>query len=258
MLIVSNFHDYYDGALGQSGVDKTIVYRRMTHEQKMIQKGGKETEYNTLTKKLPVIGNIPVPDGHWHERISGENPDRRIETGVVIFCGKVYPFIYVAIKDRRLACDDKVTYIFSDYEEQIRSFFEENDRGLPYRFKQRIAYYVDVYLPQIVERDYSELNKTFESPILLAWDEGRHYNGSLVIDPCLKDIQFYKAVDTFTAFQELQHFIGNVLTNNEDPEPQDLTEPQKLTTKGMDGTSFKRTEHPRKAKRKREREQSND
>jgi hypothetical protein len=66
-----------------------------------------------------------------------------------------------------------------------------------------------------------------------------HYS-RLITNPCLKDLQFYKVKDAYQTYQELDMYLGGVLTNTEViPPMDDLT---LIKAKGFDvKTSFRMT-----------------
>ena len=65
-------------------------------------------------------------------------------------------------------------------------------------------------------------------------------NGSaFLINPILKEFEFYKVVDAFTAFTELQMFIGGVLGVGE-KEIVEIEDKYKIGQHGFDKWSFRR------------------
>ena len=79
MLIISKFHDYYDTVLGKAGVDKSIVYKRTT----VIHELDTPSEFQYLTGEAKNY--LP----YWNEY----KEKLRIRTGIVGFCGVLYPFV---------------------------------------------------------------------------------------------------------------------------------------------------------------------
>ena len=54
-----------------------------------------------------------------------------------------------------------------------------------------------------------------------------------IVDPCLKDFHFNKVIDAYTAFQEIDMFLGGVLGDASDP-PSPMTDRDKIVSHGMD------------------------
>lgn len=63
-------------------------------------------------------------------------------------------------------------------------------------------------------------------------------NTHYVLNPCLKDIQFYQVLDAFTAYQELEMWVGGVLSNN--PQIQPVPDKFKIQQHGYDEYSFRK------------------
>lgn len=178
MLIVSKFHDYYDVGM-KLGVDKTVVYDRKT---------------TPIEGKFPCLDTAPKIS-EW-------------KTGVLGFCGKFYPFVY-------LASNSKVDRIIWSMEEALSS--------IP--LKKR-TYYDSIDTIEGVKKFFSEsyeqLQKLFSAhrtPIFV-FEPGTKYfyrsnkqtpYRSLVLSPNLKDLEFYKVKDPISAFQDVYSYISGVL-----------------------------------------------
>ncbi len=246
MLIVSPFHDYYDGALGTAGVDKTIVYRRKY--------------YHDLDQEAPIKiqrwSDFPHYSPDWFVRnINANTYGHPMYRGMVIFCGKAYPFLQVPLYEDGI--DPKQwaarpggarRFIYNNFMSDNRLLAQLSDSG-----KKAVEVF-SKFAEKQRNDDYSDLNKKYQSPALASFrtDYGKSSYTmpyTAAVNPCLAELEFFKVFNSFDAFQEIYYFIGNVLTNNEDPPDLKLDEKTKLLTKGMDNMSFKRREHPRKSKR---------
>jgi hypothetical protein len=236
MLLVSPFHDYYDGALGVAGVDKGVVFNR------------KPVEAQARNITADMARDFPHydPEGPYTGiRLNVFNHD--IFPGYVIFCGKKYSFLKVPIYEDGVVRDLKYRFIYNNFMTDARLLEQFGSR-----WRKSVERFEKEYAIPESQKDFSDLNKKYQSPILASFDNkyGRTpvpYNAA--INPVLENLEFFKVFNAFDAFQEVYHFVGNILTNNEDPPELVLDEKTKLSTKGMDKTSFKRTEHPRKSKR---------
>lgn len=237
MLIVSKFHDYYDSALGASGVDKSIVYNRIYWEN-----GGQPKSEKTDPKDFPLY------KGDWGSYLPRHNIHRvEIYQGVVIFCGKAYPVLMVPNVEHRefgMASPPKYRYIYNDFgqDEQLREQISQKD------YATLVKKFEGEHVASLQNVDFSHLNKRYDAPIVMAF-EWRYGQFTISANPTLQNIEFYRAVSAYDAFQEIYRFIDTVLVKREDPFPAPLNEKTKLASKGMDSTSFKRTQHPRKSRR---------
>jgi hypothetical protein len=77
-------------------------------------------------------------------------------------------------------------------------------------------------------------------------DYGRKLNsGIFIVNPILKDYEFYKVVDTFQAFQEISMFIGGVLGRGE-KEIVVVEDKYKIAQHGFDKWSFRKEPETKK------------
>ena len=67
----------------------------------------------------------------------------------------------------------------------------------------------------------------------------RRSNEVFITNPTLKDYEFYKVQDSFTAFQEIQMFLGGVLGKGE-KEIVEIEDKYKISQHGFDNKSFRR------------------
>lgn len=216
MYIISKFRDYYDVGM-KSGIDKTVVYERNTVEVK--------------GKVISLQGN------GWHGR-------------VLAFCGKFYPFVY------HVGIGVQVDRIIWDVEEAVAT--------LP-KSRWRLAWDDDrldseIGIRRFFDRKYPELEKLYHeyrTPVfafeprparVYRWQREGEFR-SLVFNPCLKDIQFYKAKDPITAFQEIYMFISGVIGSA--PKPREIISDEVMAaSKGHDGEySFRKPPGKRGKKR---------
>jgi len=181
MLIVSKFHDYYDVGM-KLGVDKATVYERKT---------------------ISIEGKFPCPaslsnDVYW-------------KSSVLAFCGKFYPFVY-------RTTNGKIDKYIWDVEEAVNTLPKSKHKYV--WDKDRID--IEVGIRHFFDRKYPELEKLFHfhrTPIFgfgpastrsYTWRRQSLYE-SLVLNPNLKEIEFYKVKDPITAYQEVHMYLSGVL-----------------------------------------------
>lgn len=231
MRIISKFKDYYDGGLAY-GQDDSVVYVRLTEELQRVTEwdSKKFPEMYERTKNAPYIGrpfpNVYVrPEHRPHERWYTNSKGR---SGHIAFCGKIYPYYQVAIRnpdskaglgqeDILVDCYDKR---FDEYV-TISKRWGRNDDGKDYdSFAEWTA----------ANSGYEDasLNLFFNCPVVAYLGYG-----DMILNPCLKDFNFQKVVDPFTAFQEISMFVGGVLTNNPTP-PDTQPDKAKVISHGFD------------------------
>ncbi len=208
MYIISKQKDYYDGVVGSVGIDKTIVYERVAQE----------IESNKDYPKT-IVELADGDSSTWWDtglnRYHVKKDQKKFDGNcafIVGFCGK----LYVGWK-----------------------FYREIKRQMPNNsdWKVEFTYDGEYNTPAFVyDCDWSEDNF------------GGNYRHSFVINPKLKDLQFYKVFDAFTAFQEISMFLGGVLGVGE-KEIIEIEDKYKIGQHGFDKWSFRKEPTKKKGRR---------
>lgn len=171
-----------------------------------------------------------------------------LEVNALGFCGNVYPIIKIISRSGDVCCyslDDvdhwieahctekqKVVYYGSEkwnkdkfdlYQKPIKKLFEYFDRETP-KFK-KIA---------------EGLHVASKTPMFLnVCDTGRPRTHKLIYNCNLKELQFFKIKDTFTAYQDISQYIGGVLGQANKPIPE-ISNQDMRDAKGFNEWSFKK------------------
>jgi hypothetical protein len=223
MLIVSNFHDYYDTAMTY-GIDKTVVFSRN----------------NSLGEKLKSRDF----DLDWPEDHDTRKGRVRVTELLIGFCGKIYPAVRF---DRLYQHKTQTTVVYNA--EQF--FLEAVDHDLHVDWKARLSGWSRLkfwgggihagYAKEFFEKSYRELEDIFyksHTPIFTIAYEGRDL--WLRISPQLKPLQFAKVKDPASAFQDIYMYLSGVLGQPKDI-PSKQTDKEKAASHGHDGEySFKK------------------
>lgn len=237
MKIISDFHDYYDGAFAWR--DETLLYVRNKTESCDASAIVDVAPLMVILDKMPEAGNL--------------------KKFVISFCGKLYP-----------GYKSNVEWSFYDTEQYVklldkaqkvsvgkdRKFWDTIDRldfdGIKKTLdsKQRYHRYCRTVLSHSSWKTFrdnvgsltssSESHQVLRSPVYMVI-EGNSVmrNDQLIVNPILKDFGFASMVDPYTAFQELSMYVGGVLTSQMNPDidrSDDLIRHQK----GFDKWSFRK------------------
>ena len=237
MYIISKFKDYYDGAVGM-GIDKSIVYERHTIGEKYEQVKKYETFKELMPKtKFPFSrhNNFDMDDFHTNSK----SIYYKVDTFVVGFCGKYYLGFRFSRKRKSkgigLEITDEHKYVYDIEEAKKELTFEDRYSWRKEKNSNRELIKFNDVVNKINNFDNSEIFTKYRTPIFLIKKFGQDHNdGILVINPLLKDVDFYKMVDTYTAFQEVQMYISGVLGTNEDGHDTPMTEKEKVQQHGFD------------------------
>lgn len=186
-------HDYYDCVLS-TGIDPTIILVRGKSKSIDVDKAGGTLLSRYLTLR-PEWSNL------------GPGYAVGISPIAVAFCGKVYRGVL------GLKSPEKNEGIWSA--ERARSFVaQEKNRSIEVKTNWHDAkmtldeYFTPFEAPKLL-RDYMIANKV---SILLEKEANRREESYFEVNPyTLGMIGFAKALDPYTAFQELSMWIGGVL-----------------------------------------------
>lgn len=203
MKLRSSFHDYYDAALSQ-GQDDTLLYLRYPIEENI--------------GRFPAVcmGNST----YWKSHLSSINH-------LIGFCGKTYSVLEVNLaasngllkedRNKRRFCyseEDVDSFIKANFKAKEYEAYLESDNGHNkiwgfYETKKSFKNGFEKYAHKGVE--VSSLQKYFKDHPIFVATEGKTYKDpcKLVYNACLKPYEFYRILDTYTAFQELSMWLGN-------------------------------------------------
>jgi len=233
MLIISKKKDYYDGVVGSVGVDKTIVYERKYQEleendvnfpEEFDRPESYHPKEESILRKLWHFGLIDK------KKYIGETPI------IVGFCGKLYIGwkFHKEIKTKYHYDENEIkTDFIYDYDE-IKNFIEQKSWNL----------HLDDIVNDIINYNAIDIFRRYNTPIFV-YDYDYYYSkyGGVIpkfyVNPRLKDFEFYKVFDTFTAFQEIQMFISGVLGSGE-KEIVEVEDKHKISQHGFDKWSFRK------------------
>lgn len=205
MLIDSPFKDYYD-KIKAYGIDKTVVYRRITQEMKL------DNRDVTL-----------FHDDHRYKQFYSYKT-------LIGFCGKIYPFAEVSWHKggRSIYCANQKAY---------ESETEVSDAGHSSWWKSRNQPFWGSW------ENLLPLFQAFKVPVFRI-DPFRRTSARgmmLTLNPSLRDLHFQHVVDPPTAFQNIYMYISGVLGTTPNPTVA-IDDKHKAIAHGHDGKySFKKT-----------------
>jgi hypothetical protein len=232
MYIISKNKDYYDGVVGTVGMDKTIVYERVIEEITDNAKIPKEFRYKLFSWD---DGNPFLNVLHMNIDHDKTKKYEDVDGFIVGFCGKLYIGYQLHYKemvwDAGLGHHETTkTDIIYGLEEAVKFLKTDYWRG---SFEDDLRY-IGSYDPIQIFRD-------FKTPVFVfdGFRRRPRNSSAFIVNANLKEWEFYKVVDAFTAFTELQMFISGVLGTGE-KEIIEVADEHKISQHGFDKWSFRR------------------
>lgn len=214
MYVISKHRDYYDGVVGTMGIDKTVVFERKTTMIENVEKFPKPFARRNFRDWMDRNSFHEIS---YYEIDEKNNKNKYVSNYpfIVGFCGK----LYIGWKFLRKNPDYiKVT----DKQKYLIDFIYDIDEVKKYlKNKNWSSNLNDVinnilsYNPINIFREINAPYFIFDHNINAAEKSKRRNDERFIINPILKDYEFYKVFDTFTAFQEIQMFLSGVLGSKE-------------------------------------------
>lgn len=223
MRIKSNFHDYYDSVQAY-GQDDLLYLRK------------------PVEVKLEKIKNYPYFSLYTYNRFCTAF---KLKNYVIGFCNK----IYLCLELQKYDEPPKIAYTF----EEIKKFIESNYKEEQIKHLYSKKYTRDSFsssLLQIKFKKYQEILEQFKR----TQDNYKHlfekypifviYPEEIIFNDCLKEFEFWKIFDSFSAFQEIAMFLSNQAVPMK-PIPH-ISDEVMVGIKGFDKFSFRKAKQKQK------------
>lgn len=220
MKLHTDFHDYYDTAVGY-GIDSKVHYNRFT---KIAEK--------TLNNKT----DLPKYNGG--------------KSLLLGFCGQIYPIIMTT------DYDDNHEIISKNYSYSYEEFFIKslkNKKWIDFELWWQKKKHSDKEIKKIltkhltkdkVKEFFNEWSKQDDSLFLVhkvpVWLlDLNSFSKEIILNPKLEDIEFNRLKDANTAFQEISMYLSNILI--EQKETAIIEDKYRIENHGFDlKTSFRK------------------
>lgn len=219
MRIYSKFKDYYDNVC-RYDQEKIPVFERKTE---IINKPDYKDsiEQKTFYEAIDKAFNSEYVQPHWYSATGYRLGGYHWDWFEVAFCGKVY-FGWTSLS-KTFHGKDKVLQGPNLHNHLSYDAIDPNNEG--YRM------YLAAGQPTI--EFPVEIHRMVNSPIIL------HQPNSIVINPNLQDIAFFKKIDPYTAYQEIDYYLSNEMVIDASKSIQRTNE-EIRDSHGMDKWSFKK------------------
>lgn len=259
MKIVSKFRDYYDGCLSY-GHDESIVYLReqtsfsasyrtkfdieippildpvfkdmleLTYPKTQVRASTKSSWMTSLSNRIP-------------EKLLSSQSKRTIEVYpfVIIFCGKQYKGIELYSPAERKIVDTKLLisevtspeihyfcYSFDDFV----SFAERHQISSMQIKYERSSSWDAKFIKLWFDHNHTiDVNYLIEHKITSIAYSSRY--STVILNPKLQEFGFYQILDSYSAFQELEMWMGGTLSYPHNVMIE-LTEEDRINQHGFD------------------------
>jgi|GEM_PF-2244790 len=230
MRIISPFKDYYDPAQAY-GIDPKLNYYR---QPKIVEKVRLQDYFS--------IPDIDSQLGYWNVEIA--------RTGLLIVCGKLYPFLVQSEVLEFNKCRDSYVHLSSTLplsRSDPRIIGDGVER--PIADKDYWLEVVNEYFDELdAVRGYEvgpAIHREVGAPIILTgffrpyWQSGAIEPVQILTNPRLANFGFQTILDPFTCFQEIAQYLGNELAQPDIAPLRTGDDETILRAKGFDEQSFR-------------------
>jgi hypothetical protein len=229
MRLISNFHDYYDGAMKYFANDDMHTYIR---NREVISDFARPLDFST---------DLMSSAWRWPTRLY-----KNIR--IIGFCGKIYPVLKLeyTIPDEEFGDFHRksvVEFCFTP-EEAIAAEISWMEReSVCQSSSVKNSEWKEMWNTLTNRKDYLELFQTHRTPCfaidVIGYPSEYASNWTLIINPTLKDYKFQKIFDSYIAMQELEMFLGNVLVQDTQVKVPVGSDVVIAESKGFDKHSFR-------------------
>lgn len=247
-------HDYYDNALA-FGRDEAIVFvRQKEHFLRdtavpFVSRMSSRRFWFWDKKKEEIISFYrPRHRGNWFQI---RDTIFNVKPIVVIFCGKVYTGLQIDIEVETAISSiyfwdvehfttwlDSMGLALFDKQSRYHHRYRRSDITDPEAFfvvydapKPLMDWLIETKVTVAIWHPYPDILKYDADGKSLTWD---------INSDRLKNIQFYKKIDPYTAFQEISMWIGGILPGS-GAEMAKVSDAIRIEKHGFDKTSFRKS-----------------
>jgi hypothetical protein len=231
MQIKSPFKDYYDAGMGHSA-DKSLIYVRGNHAWDI-----KKEPIPEHLSPLVAFAKEHKPRGFQIPRPTRDWDEVRVNFGVVLLAGRIYPF--ARLSRCKTYHPAEIFYRF-DYD-SLKALLIEHGVDMDKRCARESMFNRGLKRPARNAALFFSLKGsdqlsdfTYKNQLVVA----SLAFGHLQVNPRLANFEFFRAMDPYQAFQEMSMFLGNLAAP--DPLPVVLSEKERVAKHGFDKWSFRK------------------
>jgi hypothetical protein len=175
MKLISDFKDYYDGCLSLDVEDQDTTYLR--NRKKYVEK-------SFTLRSLPYRISSPI--------------DTSLK--ILGFCGDIYPII------ARKTYGDPPEFFYISIANHAEEFLKKYCNNAYYNFYMHTPNQVQEVV-EYCQKTLKNMFKELGAPVFLY--EVYASESDITVNPTLKDINFQKIKDPYTAFQDIRMYLEN-------------------------------------------------
>lgn len=237
MRIISKFSDYYDAVQAQ-GQDRTMVFVR---EHTQYLRSHESKELSPALVRFVAFAAEHTPGDIQLARGNRDFLSVEVEFGLVLFAGRLYPCAELRRLPRALGGWSEPYFIY-EHDELVR-VLAEYGYDIEERDAKRSRESAHFGGRKATTKDFFSLSGSdrlmavamSERLAVLRWTRRM---ALLDVNPRMADVQFYRRLDAWQAFQELSMYWGNLAAP--DRVPVVIEDKYRIAQHGFDKWSFRK------------------
>ena len=227
MRIISKFKDYYD-SVQIYGVDTSTTFIRKTSEPMVVE-------------KLDILSSsFDWPrERIFRNRYRTNDSIDLYDYLLLFFCGNVYPILtyHEVLKTNEHLYTN--CYYINEVDElmikhKVEKYFKKDKYKSWFNSWNKRDEVQSIFNIPIDKNKVLELHHKIESPYFIF----SSFNSSIVINPVLKDLLFFRVMDAFKTYQEVYMFISGIL-GGKSPKTIEVSDEVRKIKHGFNEWSFK-------------------
>ncbi len=237
MRIISKIHDYYDGAMAM-GVDTTRVFVRAKRDRIYLP------DNNTVST-------------YWDRTPMGRaDPQYTLRFVLVGFCGELYPCVKLIIhnhyshthaEEHKYIYDaTRLTSLMHNLKNKSYQVLSDEEFACKWLLREPIMhpYWASHNTEQFINK-FTHVFADYSTPYFVV-DFPYRTPPRCDLMPLLKEYNFYKIKDCYTAYLDIDMFLHNQLCDMDNPHIDPIPDVVKAESKGFNKFSFRKDKQIKK------------
>jgi len=237
MRVIRSYRDYYDGALSAFSMEQVPLYIRKREEVPLsnVPLYNKIKEADHLPSIYATLRDKESPFYLLHRNVT-------LTTGVLGFCGKLYPIYHTGLLLPSLGFSDGIPCVGA---KSLLSLFEVCNTTFFFRRGSPLRNLLEMEKEILSWGCWQEVFLHYSVPSFVCIMTKRG-EWRLILNPCLKEFGMQSVLHSYTAAQELEMFLTGPLCDKSSPPVPVGGDKVIARSKGFDDKSFRKGSTKRK------------
>lgn len=239
MKIISNYKDYYDAAQAY-GIQQDLIYKRFQEEVEI----SRNPKWMNISKNgylIPVERILLDVNSYYdaHGYYGTHHNYIEVDYTILGFCGNIYEGITLQKYENNNLISQDTFYELEGIEKYILNIQKKHKKSLAFEgWSEQPSgnsineiNFQEFFKYNLCNQKNIDIFQEIQAPIFTAKYEENKVK--IIKNPNLKNLGFYRVMDTYLCFQEISQFLGGVLVMQENIDS-NLSDLDKVKQHGFD------------------------